>query len=327
MTNSEDGLFQPQKVFYSWLSGSLCIRPYQLYGMYGKIVEKRKEFTDASIYFIVEIEKIRFIPKSIEISRDGTIKFAFLIGNKRTLDTRISLPRLICEDDLPEDFHSLVFGVKDLEDYRKLLRKSNIPFTGICMNDASNEEKLVLNVYGLDIVTTMEVPPQNVLLRANINIGASPNILYIGQSKNIRKRTSGHEKIQRALSEVNNDKEIYLYFFDFETKIFLMGLPVGEFDALDTSNPSKIDFQGKLNLVEMALINYFKPRYNEMLTKTNIPLNKQVERLMKKNKYTQIDIEVNFDSDFWQFGSDMIPNNNSHLITFNLENPFLNMDY
>lgn len=323
MEISDDWWLKPQKVFNSWLSSSLCIRPYQLYGKYGKHVLKQEEFLKANIYFIAELDKIRFILQKTKISRSGIISFSFLIGNNREFSVSTTIPHLIHQNNLPKDFRSLVFGVRDFVHYRKLISHSRFPFTGICLNESSSEEKIILNVYGPETETTMDILPHNVLLITSPNIDICPKILYIGQSKNIQKRTSGHEKIQRALSEVSDRKDIYLYLFGFDVKIYFMSLPANEFEDLNFENPSKLNLKDELSLVEMVLINYFKPKYNELLTKSEIPLSKQVEKLMKKNKYTQIAVDVSFDTNFWKFGSETISNQADHYITYNLVNPFL----
>ncbi|WKZ47798.1 MAG: hypothetical protein QY306_00350 [Anaerolineales bacterium] len=321
-------ILQPQKIFYSHLTSGLCIRPNQIYGEYKEIIDFQVDSVNASLYFIVEIDRIQFIPAKTSVSKDGTIKLALNIGGKRFCEAKITFPQIMLSNNLPPDFKSMVFGVRDVNDYFSLLKKRKYkPCTGISLDSDTTDEQIVLNVFAPTFTSKLPLLPFRVVQEAGINIGINPKILYIGQSRQIKKRANSHEKIQRALAEVNRDKDIYIYFFDFNSKVWLVDLPVEEYEALDADNPSKVDDKGRLNLVEMALINYFKPRYNSILTRSNVTSNKQVEKLMKAHHYTQLIVEVSFDSEFFSFGSDEISNKKDHLIIYQLDNPFLNMEY
>lgn len=109
----------------------------------------------------------------------------------------------------------------------------------------------------------------------------SCEILYIGKAhgnKNIRtakERLSSHSTVQKILSDSNDLKIDYdikvLVFSIIESKITttlgdvsVSGLSVADID--DFPNDKNL-----ISLVEAKLINYFKPKYNQIFTKGEVP--------------------------------------------------------
>jgi len=121
-------------------------------------------------------------------------------------------------------------------------------------------------------------------------------------------------KIQQALSEAGDKEDIYLYFFIVNERATFWN----SYDP-NASDTTEITDQGRLNLIEMSLINYFKPKYNETYKNSEISLNKQVNELLKMNNYTRIVAESSFDSTFWKFGSDVVKPKQHHSAVYKLD--------
>lgn len=321
-------LIQPQKTFYYYLTGSLFIRPFQLYGQYWNIVEKQIESLNPSLYFVAENSKIRYELEKTVVKKNGTLEIAFQVANSKLVKTQITLPELLY-DDLPNDFKSTIIGTKDYLDYLKTLWKKDYQqYSAISLDyNESDNTQLVLNLFTPTFSAKIPLPAHTVAFRAMKKIEGFPKILYIGQSNKIKQRTFAHEKIQKALAEVNDSKDIYIYFFDFTSKTIMTSLPWEEMKPALDDPKVNINKKSRLNLVEMILINYFKPKYNKVFTRSNVEANMQVKKSLRANKFTQITIESSFDSDFWCFGSDVISFKKDHLITYQLDNPFLEMNY
>lgn len=85
------------------------------------------------------------------------------------------------------------------------------------------------------------------------------NVIYVGQSKNMRERLLKHHSINGNINKVNKDRERYPVDSQLNTLAFYNFLKEHiqeiEFIAL----PVEID---KLNEVEEHYINKYKPRFN-----------------------------------------------------------------
>lgn len=319
MNLMDTSLSSSDKIFWPYLATSLCCRPFQLYDEYGSVLSSQPELEGANIYFIAENSKIRFVPAEVSTDSQGTINFSLSISNQRIVRCRATLPELMWGASLPAGFQSAFVGVRNQEHYRELLSKESF-LTGIALDlDKSDDTLLTFKLYARDCATEIQMLAHNVVDRTNTEIGSYPKILYIGQSHRIRERVVSHEKIQRALSEVADDKDVYLYFFKFaDQRLFINEPP----ETLDESpinvSLQDIEDEGKVNLIEMALINYFKPKYNTTFVETEIPSNKQVQQLLKANGFTKIFVQVYFDGSFWRFGSDIVAHKQDHVVSFEL---------
>jgi hypothetical protein len=233
---------------------------------------------------------------------------------------KASLPKLFLDEEELRGFKSAIIGVKGQEDYQKeVIRRKTSLLTGISFNNTkSNGNVLVVNLFSTHWSGELPMLAHNLLDLQNIHVGDSPKVLYIGQSKQIRRRTSAHEKIQRALSEVSDDRDIYVYFFTFVTQEIFMNRPDEMIKLLNDPDAGRIEDEGQLNLVEMALINYFKPKYNTTFVSSAILLNQQVEHLLRANGFTQMALEISFDDPLWCFGSDHISPKQNHIIIHRL---------
>ena len=132
----------------------------------------------------------------------------------------------------------------------------------------------------------------------------------------MRQRTISHEKIQQALAELEDKEDVYLYLFNIKVSRTLWNSDRFLYDSKDLAI---ITDEGLINLTEMALINYFKPKYNSNFVNSKIPINKQVDELLKVNGYTRLNAEISFDSPFWRFGSSVVKPKQHHMIVYKLD--------
>ncbi|MBK8899921.1 MAG: hypothetical protein IPM53_01940 [Anaerolineaceae bacterium] len=312
-----------EKIFLPYLETSICARPFQLYGDFSKAIFSNPAFELSNIYFIAENTKVRFIPEKTTVHRNGKIKFALQVANKYSITHKMDLARLLLGDEMPQRFKSTIAGVKNLDHFRKKLNKwYSSTTTGISINKGKSTENYVV----LDLYTSnmdAELPPifpHDLIDLQKIKIEGFPKILYIGKSLQIKNRTSNHAKIQRALSEVADNKDIFVNFIKFSAKKLIMNSPNDFIQTLKEPEADYIEKEGLINLVEMSLINYFKPIYNSNFVESDIPSNKQVENLLVANGFSQMVCEINFEAESCFFGSDHISPSFKHILMYQLSN-------
>jgi hypothetical protein len=231
------------KIFnpYLDLANSFFIRPLQLYGKYREELNTRYKLDNSTLYFIVKRKKMRFVLEEVGFEEDR-LQFSILIENEKKEAYELSFLPLLADKDTHE--------IKDELDchYWVLLDK-----------EKSNENALYFAIHtfsGKSIEISLF--PHDLLSNVSAAIDDISEIIYIGQSRNMSQRTLAHEKIQQSLSEVGDREDIYLYFFTIQERVIFHNSYVPGFcDNQDISD------QGRLNLVEMAFINYFKPKYNK----------------------------------------------------------------
>lgn len=306
-----------RKLFTPYLESVNFFKAYQIFDDYKKVLFSSPIIKDSNIYFIVEYDKIKFIPEKVSISRDATISFYFNVGNKKKIKKKISFLTVL-HQEIPHI--SYVFGVKSTSEYEYLLnekKKKGYPtITGIKVrNDISTDEVIYVDlICETHTIVGMPIFLSSLLVHEPISIGNYQKILYVGQSKNMVSRISHHEKIQKATSIVHQDKEIYIHCFKFtDYRMYTNNLDFLKEDKEDILNSGKID------LLEMALINYFKPDYNVKYVNSDIPANEKVNKLLKNNNYTALGATVSFDNEFLKYYTDHVPVKESHVICYQLK--------
>lgn len=113
---------------------------------------------------------------------------------------------------------------------------------------------------------------------------------------------------------VHQDKEIYIHCFKFtDYRMYANNLDFMKEEKVEISNSGKID------LLEMALINYFKPDYNDKYVKSDISANEKVNQLLRSNNYTALGATVSFDEEFLRYYTEHVPVKSSHVICYQLQ--------
>ena len=183
----------------------------------------------------------------------------------------------------------------------------------------SDENNIVINIYTpFDKCIQVFCGPHQLLNMTKIFINDDSEILYVGQSHNMPERIISHEKVQRALAEAEDNEDIYIYFFSINERVIFAGEVLGIFDE-NFGDVNEITNKSRVNLVEMVLINYFRPEYNTTFVNSEIPLNNQVDNFLRKNEYTRMIVEVNCDSKFFRFGSSTVRAKQQHMIVHKLD--------
>ena len=324
-------LADDHKLFTPFLTNSIFIRPFQLYGECGELLKTRSEFQEATIYFITKRKKLRLVLNETAFERDH-LKLAVSMRGEKPITYNIPLIQLFGGEQAPKLKHLLMFPVLSFFHFQALqIQYSSHPISGVLIDKSkSDENTLVFNIFTPSGQCIQELGvPHQLLKLAGVHIDDNSEILYIGQSRKMQQRTISHGKIQQALAEAKDTEDIYVYFFSINAKSSVWGAEdswrkLGFMFLLSSSDGNfgdvvEITDESRLNLVEMTLINYFKPKYNTTFVNSQIPSNKQVDELLKVNGYTRIITEVNFDSIFYRFGSSTVRPKQHHAIVYKLD--------
>lgn len=217
---------------------------------YPKDLNKFEPRTNAKyhIYMIHKTPKITIDNQSIKLNHDR-IELALKFQNKTQFD-----------------YEKIHFKISDAINHTNIKVDCPYPYNHIHLKSFS--EKVDLQINSLYLTKLMTRP---------IDL----EVLYIGQSYGEKgerlamERLSSHSTLQKILSDIvinEPDKDILVSLWDFVPKL----LPTinGIDNAFQTtteedeehfmriiSNP--FDFKQMINITEAALINYFKPIYNE----------------------------------------------------------------
>lgn len=320
-----------RKYFNPYISESLFIRPHQLYGNTKNTLQNLDYFKKSNIYFITSMDKVRISTKSVKINWSTRLKFTLQNHTGKKITVTVPLPPIII--DCGNVFRR-VYGTEDclqtnlikvnsLDQYKnQTSKRQNFPLIGVYINPLDQlPDEISITIFTPDGRTNkLQFTLHSILSKFEIDIGSLPEVRYIGQTKDLKKRMYNHEKIQQAMAESRDHSDVYLYLIQFDEQ----KLERTEINGTTIFNRDKvieIKKSSKIDLVEMCLINYFKPRpLNSDFVNANIPSNEKVKRHLKENGYTDIFLEIDHYGRFWEFGSEAVKNASRHEIQFQLNN-------
>ena len=125
----------------------------------------------------------------------------------------------------------------------------------------------------------------------NQSLGIVSEVLYIGQTDDDdRHRLEGHEKLQQAMAQCRSDQQILILIGRFKpscvqiSSVGLRGLQISE----DSVN--EITAADQLSIIEMTLINYFKPLMNELFKSGDELKGEIIKRSLTAAKFDAIEI-------------------------------------
>lgn len=315
--------------FNPHLSESIFFRPDQMYGDNRKVFENLSYIERGNIYFLAERKKVRTVPGSIDVSENGYVSVTFLCDDGTQVPVKYPFASTII--GLGSKFAQVygdastlqryVIGVKNRGEYQAQRRKeTDRPFIGVALDKtAQTKRNIALRLYtpdGQDNGFSLRV--HAILSHFEINIGDFPRIIYIGKSKNLQDRIYRHERIQEALSTIGDENDLYLYAFQFdvrkviETQIAGRTVDVSEKKAADVSEKNQI------SVIEMCLINYFKPVLNCDYKHADIPKNPVFQSALK-GRYHRMHLEVIYEGGFWNFGTEHVPPSLKHNIIYQVK--------
>ncbi len=279
------------KVFNPYITESIFARTFQLYREHQRILFSMPQFQRAKIYFVVERKKVRFSIEEITLHSNAVCDFVFIVADKEVIRVSENLARFT-----PPQVVEVQFAP-----------------------EKSTGEFMTFRVWTLSgEIEEVKFFPHGILSELGIDVNDFSKILYIGQSNEIKERSTKHEKLQQVLAEKADDKDIYVYFFQFSERQVEISPLINDFQFVVGDSVTEISSEGKINLVEMSLINYFKPTYNFAYKESYLPTNKQVEKLLRENGYNKIVLEVKHDRIYWNFGSEVVSPKLEHEIIFEL---------
>lgn len=315
------------KIYNPYLSDSLFFRPEQMYGENRKVFEDIPYIDKGNIYFLVVRNRVRIIPESVELLNTAKIKFEILIDGTKKKFIEVDTAPLFIDlgskiKEVFKDSNSLqehMVVVKDTADYMAKLKNStkNSLLIGVSyIKDKQNKKSIPLKLHTPDgqegeLLFTIH----SILSEFEIDIGDFPKILYIGKSEKLNNRIYRHEKIQEALAVVDDEDDIYLYSFQFKDTRINISKDDSNFAIFKKEKVNDINAEDRISLVEMALINYFKPKMNRDYVNSDLNQSEIFKRALSK-KYNELVQEVDHDGGFWNFGSDVVPPALRHVIPY-----------
>jgi hypothetical protein len=317
------------KIYNPYLSESMFFKPEQMYGENRKVFEDIPYIDKGKIYFLAVRNRVRIIPESVELLDTAKIKFEILIDGANNKVIEVDAAPLFIDfgSKIREVFKNSkslqehMVAVKDTADYMEKLRNStkSSPLIGVSyIKDKQNKKSIPLKIHTPD-GREGELPftVHSILSEFEIDIADFPKILYIGKSEKLNNRIYRHEKIQEALAVVDDEDDIYLYSFQFKDKRINLSMDDSNFAIHKEEKVNDINAEDRISLVEMALINYFKPKMNSDYVNSDLNQSEIFKRALSK-KYTHLVQEVDHDGEFWNFGSDVVPPALRHEISYDV---------
>jgi len=305
------------KIYNPYLSESMFFKPEQMYGESREVFKEIPYIEKGNIYFIAERVRVRVIPTSVKLSEDAIIRFVVQADGHQERQVEIEAAPLFI--DLGNMFRKVfgdsetlqrnMIGVSDHQEYLEKLRASNdsIPIIGVSyMEGLQNKKNIPLRIHTPDgNYGDLPFTIHSILSEYGIEIGDFPKILYIGKSGKLNERIYRHEKIQEALAVIDDENDIFLYSFQFEdSRLRISEVPPNTVVHKKEEVDDIIE-DDRIALVEMALINYFKPKMNTDYVNSDLNDSEIFKRALY-GKYNQLSQEVDHDGGFWNFGSDKV---------------------
>lgn len=313
--------------FNAHLTESIFFKPEQLYDKNRKILKNLDNIEKGKIYFVVERGRVRVEPKKVKLSSKGRLRIDLKLCDgssiRETLDTA---PLFI---DCGQMFKK-VFGnsnnlqkhirsVDGIDEYNRVLSESGeLPVIGISLlPEQQTKKNIALRLYTPDgQVFDTPFMIHNIISAYNIDTRDFPKIVYIGKSSCLSDRIYKHEKIQQALSVLDDDSDIYLYAFQYDTDKIIHKILENGKAHIERNYTSDVSDKDCLSLIEMSLINYFKPKLNRDYVNAVIPEN-DIFKSAISSRYTNLVMEVIHDEgSYWKFGSDLVAASYRHTASY-----------
>lgn len=327
-----------EKIFHSYLKNYIFLTNDKLQDNQLSIIKKHEIVKNSNIYFVTKIKKIRLDISSLKIGFNYNLKGAFFVGKEKMpfsyslVDFYFSIPQIekyfkskfafvnyYYDCNLKLRFiNDLCMRYKFRKDFRinKLLSDSdgkNILINSRLSKKLTKEtDELIIfaqNIFGL-----LEA---NNMLEIDNFIG---DLIYIGKSKDITKRTSTHDKFSKFYSNLKDDEELLFYFLEFDDS----NLSIDQYEILNNfrlitnTEIDEVTKDNRISLIEACLINYFKPILNEQEKNSDIVKSGKVDVHLRKNSFTKIHIEFVTEGVLSKFGNDTTLHSNTHNIEYDL---------
>lgn len=312
------------KTFHTYVKEYQHITPDRLYGEHRQHSMSVFTTQSASIYFIVKCVSAAWLPHTFKARGDYCIEGTASIDGSKTKVAVDMSEFWFAHPELKPHFPT----ARVMADYF-MQRTDRLPWR-LLSNDLryrmltkvdaelSTRDKLVIGCQLACNITMEDSVNADVYLYQAINYFGLPapklDVVYIGSSvSNPFERLSKHEKWGRILSEKRPDEDIFVYFAELDGDIIRQHTvhPLNlTFVLRDTH---RLDRRAETLATEMALINHFKPIYNDRHVTRHIKNSKLIrERLMKRG-YTDVNVEVILEGSMGKLGSPYVGTYGAHV--------------
>lgn len=327
-----------QKIFHSYLKNYIFLRNEKLQNEHISSLNEHQIVKNSNIYFVTKIKKIRFDKKS-SIGLNYNLKGTLFVGKTKI---PFNYPLIEFYFSMPEIQNHFKNRFNFISTYYRCNLKINF-FNFLCMKykfykdfkinkilSDSDGKNIYINS-GLTQKLTNETDElllhgENLfgLLELNNSIGNldfKGDLIYIGKSKEITKRTSKHDKFSKFYSQLKDDEELLFYFLEFDDSNLSIEnyAQLNNFKFISNLEVDEITKENRISLIEATLINYFKPVLNDLEKNNDLVKSNKVKEHLLKNNFTDIHIKLITDGSISKFGNDVIKHNNTHNIKFNLD--------
>ncbi|HXC02080.1 MAG TPA: hypothetical protein VNU49_05470 [Opitutaceae bacterium] len=194
------------------------------------------------------------------------------------------------------EIESCIWAVDGIDDYALVQRRfGSVMGIELKMDDGGKSSQLTIHLVNQSPLT-VPVTLDRFLGATNQSLGIIGEVLYIGQTDDDEEhRLERHEKLQQVLALRRGDEQTIVLIGRFNVNRLTISSSTANNLNISEGAETEIADGDKLTLVEMALINYFKPELNEIYKKSDGLHGLIIDRSLVAAGFDAI--EVHFDPD------------------------------
>ncbi|HUS38977.1 MAG TPA: hypothetical protein VMX74_05980 [Pirellulales bacterium] len=225
-------------------------------------------YPGSNIYYLVRAPKVRFVHDECIVD-DQTLHCCISVGAGRKIETSIKLQNMFPFSQNPE-----------IENYR----------FDVCVSPDQSDTTVLDFSPRSNPSARLPVDISAILGSLDLDLGARPEVLYVGQSTEILNRWQSHKQVNRALSMLSDSEELRLYFLHFQFFAELKQYDeVNGFDndenfkcLLNSENRESEEFRDRISILEQTLIHFYRPTLNTQHVTSNLntaPFNRTADKI------------------------------------------------
>jgi len=270
-------------------------------------MNENESFKHSNIYFFCKVKKRRLDLENTKIANHSELSLSINVGKT---NHRITTSIYDCISVLKNAPIEIRNTFKIRIDY------NNSTAFNLRLLVESKELEIEESEYGISIT--------NIEHSLDFIDDNPPQIVYIGQSFRMLERVREHKTLSKAISQLEDDEEIVIYFINFKYGIGEKGranMKMWDF-MLETENRIDKNYKDKISLAERFLIYLFKPEYNDQHINTELSKDTLVKKILLKSGITMIGLCYAMYGNLYQFWS---PNQRlkADLISYDFDKPEL----
>ena len=316
-----------EKIFHSYMKNSIFFTLEKLRDVNYQLLSEHPTVKNSNIYFVTKVKKMRFDVSSINFGFDYNIKGKLKYGNKnKKFDYPIADLLFSSSSELQSHFGNWKNYVKFLYSFDKTnlypifykFRKEHK------LSDKTNKDgKYLVIDSGFAKRAIKEHDMSEIFFYADNIFGLLEpfeifgELIYIGRSQDVINRLLKHEKFTNFNMELNDDEELLFYFLEFDDdKIEKESFININFSFIMRNFAYEVEKENRIKIIEATLINYFKPIINKKEKNIDLINSEKVQKYLKTNRFTDINIEIDGNGEFMKFGNEYIKHKNRHSIEY-----------